>query len=365
MNQTMENILNPVNEAVQILAKMSKGDLSEIVTGEYNGDHDMMKRSLNTTIESLNSILFQIHEMVESVSSGAAQVSDSSQTLSQGATEQASALEQISASMNELNDQTDKNSKNANLAKDLSLSAKTNTEQGDKQMQEMVDSMKNINESSNKISNIIKTIDEIAFQTNLLALNAAVEAARAGEHGKGFAVVAEEVRSLAQRSAKAAQETTEIIEESITKVRQGSTIADETAKAFGIINEQILKINNIVVEISIASTEQASGINQISEGLNQIDKVTQINTASSEETAASAEELSSLSTQLHQLLSRLKLNKNINFKSDTKKPITKKSKKISSKKLTDATTQDFGSQTESEKDSESIINLDDDEFGMF
>ncbi len=371
MNRTLENILNPVNEAVNVLEKMSHGDLRELVTGDYQGDHELMKQSLNNTIKSLGSIFVKVRQAVGQVSSGAQQVSDSSQTLSQGATEQASALEQISASMNELNSQTDKNSKNAITVKELSDSAKTNTEDGNKQMQEMVDSMKDINESSSKISKIIKTIDEIAFQTNLLALNAAVEAARAGVHGKGFAVVAEEVRNLAQRSAKAARETTEIIEESITKVKHGSAIADETVKSFATINELILQINNLVSEITTSSNEQASGINQVSEGLNQIDRVTQTNTASSEETAAAAEQLSSLSTQLNILLTDLKLNKTSTPNLQVKKEQKKKVKKVAKPKISKESHVEFGVIVEEEsketnpKNPSSIISLDDDDFGMF
>jgi len=229
MNNIIENMNKPVKEAVYSLEEMSKGNLTASIKSDFKGDHAIMKEAINSTLASLIEIMNRIFMSADRIASGSRQVSDSSQSLSQGATEQASSLEEITASMTEMGSQTKQNADNATQANQLTATARENAERGNEQMQQMLGAMGEINESSGQISKIIKVIDEIAFQTNLLALNAAVEAARAGVHGKGFAVVAEEVRNLAQRSAKAAKETTELIEGSVKKAENGSNIANATA----------------------------------------------------------------------------------------------------------------------------------------
>ncbi len=272
-------------------------------------DKDQLGRALKKMTENLNEILGQIQVAGEQIASGSGQVSDASQSLSQGATESASSLEEITSSMAEMASQTGVNAENATQANRLSVIARETADKGNGQMHLMVDAMREINESGQNISRIIKVIDEIAFQTNLLALNAAVEAARAGQHGKGFAVVAEEVRNLAARSAKAAAETSELIEGSVKKAERGAGIADQTAVALSEIVTSVTKVTDLVAEIAAASNEQAQGISQINQGLSQIDQVTQQNTANAEEGAAAAEELSSQAEQLHRMLARFTLKR--------------------------------------------------------
>ena len=309
VNDTLDAVLKPINEAAECLKEMSNGNLNVQMAGSYQGDHAIIKDALNGTIEAMNEILGQVSVAVEQVSAGSREIATSSQALSQGATESASAVEEISASMQEMGSQTNQNAENATQANQLAVLARDKAERGNQQMANMVKAMGDINQSANNISKIIKVIDEIAFQTNLLALNAAVEAARAGKHGKGFTVVAEEVRNLAQRSAKAAKETTEMIEDSIKRTDAGTSIAENTSKALGEIQDGATKVADLISEIAAASKEQAQGIGQINNGLGQVDQVTQQNTASAEEMASAGEELSSQSLQLKQMLAKFQLRK--------------------------------------------------------
>ncbi|OHB32210.1 MAG: hypothetical protein A2X84_12475 [Desulfuromonadaceae bacterium GWC2_58_13] len=312
MARTMDAFAESLqNEIVAALQKLAHGDITFSITPR--DERDLIRGAIKTLGEDLNEILGQVKLAGEQIASGSAQVSDSSQSLSQGATESASSLEQITSSMSQMASQTKLNAENASLASQLATQAKQAAEGGNSQMVEMVEAMGEINASSQSISKIIKTIDEIAFQTNLLALNAAVEAARAGQHGKGFAVVAEEVRNLAARSAKAAQETAELIEGSVKKVATGSQIANKTADSLDEIVKGISKVTDLVAEIAAASNEQAQGIAQVNVGLTQIDQVTQQNTANSEESASAAEELSSQANHLQDILARFKLKNGSNL----------------------------------------------------
>jgi len=287
-------------EVVAVLERLAKGDLT--FAAHPRDGADVMRGSLHKVGEDLNRILARILATGEQIAAGSAQVADSSQDLSSAATESASSLEQITASMTEMASQTRLSAENATQANQLANQARQAAEGGDAQMAAMIAAMDEINRSSQSISKIIKVIDEIAFQTNLLALNAAVEAARAGQHGKGFAVVAEEVRNLAARSAKAAQETTELIEGSVKKVESGAQIADRTAESLRRIVQGVGKVTDLVAEIAAAANEQAQGIAQVNMGLGQVDQVNQKNTAVAEESASAAEELSGQARLLREML---------------------------------------------------------------
>jgi methyl-accepting chemotaxis protein len=304
---------NLIREISHILTEMSGGNLVVDANGDYRGDFAKIKTALNLIIQSFNEVLGDVKVAAEQVASGSVQISDSSIALSQGATEQASSIEQLTASLEEISAQTQYNARNANEANELAETAKANAERGNNQMQEMLRAMQEINASSANISRIIKVIDEIAFQTNILALNAAVEAARAGQHGKGFAVVAEEVRNLAARSANAAKETTDMIENSIKKVEGGTKIANETASKLSMIVDDVERVARLVNDIATASNEQATGIAQINQGVMQVSQVVQTNSATSEESAAASEELSSQAEMLKRQVSRFKLKREMSL----------------------------------------------------
>ncbi|MEF2143889.1 MAG: methyl-accepting chemotaxis protein [Desulfovibrionaceae bacterium] len=302
----LETMVKAQRQRAELAQAIAEGDLTRSVS--VSSEKDRLGRALETMVHSLNDIISQIGAAAEQVQDGSGQVSESSQALSQGATEQASSLEEITSSVTEISSQTRINAENASQASRLASEARDSADGGNREMQNMVKAMSEINDSSQAISKIIKVIDEIAFQTNLLALNAAVEAARAGRHGKGFAVVAEEVRNLASRSAKAAQETAELIEGSVATVTKGAEIASQTSESLEQIVSRAGKLADLVADIAAASDEQAKGVGQINQGLGQIDQVTQQNTANAEETASASEELSSQAVEMRRLVGRFRLS---------------------------------------------------------
>ena len=260
---------------------------------------------VRTITSTMREMATELGEGAEQVASAASQVATSAQSLSQGASEQASSLEETSASMQEMTSMTRRNSEHSQEAAGLMVGVDGQVRESNQALNEMVSSMSAIQESSQKVGKIIKTIDEIAFQTNILALNAAVEAARAGEAGMGFAVVADEVRSLAQRSAQAAKDTAGLIEESIARAQGGSHNVEQVATAISGITASVAKVKGLVEEVSVASREQAQGFDQVSTAIAQMEKVTQTTAATAEESAAASEELNAQAETSMQVVKRL------------------------------------------------------------
>lgn len=248
------------------------------------------------------SITRKIKGIIDNLVQGSEQTAKASQSLAEGANEEAASLEETSASLEEMSGMTRQTAERSKMAKDLAAAAKSSADAGAQDMKEMISAMGEIKNSSTDISKIIRTIDEIAFQTNILALNAAVEAARAGEAGMGFAVVADEVRNLAHRSAEAAKETANKIEDSVKKSTRGAELSDKVAQSLTAIDGQIQKVDEIVTEIAAASQEQSQGIGQVTVAVGQMDKTTQANAASAEELSAQAMELSSVTTELEKFV---------------------------------------------------------------
>ncbi|MDR2166751.1 MAG: methyl-accepting chemotaxis protein [Clostridiales bacterium] len=307
MNETATVLSSYIDEITRNLEYVSKGDLTVHIDREYVGDFATIKDSINDISENLNRTMSEIAASSAHVLDGARQIASSALDLASGANSQAASVQELSESIGKINEKTTHNADSAIEATSISAKSSESAITGNKAMEEMLEAMQSINESSKNISQIVKTIEDVAFQTDLLALNASVEAARAGEHGRGFAVVADEVRSLAIRSQKAVEETAELIEESVNRVNMGSKIAQSTAEALGIILGNANELLAITGSISESSSEQAQAVNKVSANLGEISSVVQSNSAVSEQTAAAAEELNSQADLLKELVAFFKL----------------------------------------------------------
>ncbi len=304
-----------ITEKSQLAEFVASGDLTKSVP--VASDKDVLGNALVAMIDNTTSILSAIQKVSNRVDNASSHVSDLSSDLSDGAMKSAAAIEEISASMGVIGEQSQQNVVTAKEVSTLMNTTRSIADNATDEMNTLKNSMTKINTSSLEIEKIIKVIDDIAFQTNLLALNAAVEAARAGAHGKGFAVVADEVRNLAGRSAKAAAETGALIEEAIKNAKEGSEITDNTTDVFKNVVQSVESVSQLVETINSGSVTQSLGITEIVAGIEQVEGVIQHNSASSEETAAASAELSSLAEHLKMELARFKMNVPQNEQSDT------------------------------------------------
>ena len=295
----IRSITAPLARAVEVADRVAGGDLTTHIDVDSRDETGQLLSALQRMQQSLVRTVSVVRQNSESVASASAQIASGNNDLSARTEQQASALEETAASMEELGSTVRQNADNARTANQLAMNASTVAAQGGEVVAEVVETMKGINASSNKIADIISVIDGIAFQTNILALNAAVEAARAGEQGRGFAVVASEVRSLAGRSAEAAKEIKSLIMASVERVEQGTLLVDKAGATMTEVVTAIRRVTDIMGEISAASSEQSAGVDQIGEAVTQMDQATQQNAALVEEMAAAA---ASLNTQAGELV---------------------------------------------------------------
>lgn len=308
LDTTVKELSVMVNDVSHNLGKMAEGDFTEDITSSYKGDFVNIAESITSIHDSLKDTLQQINQSVEMVTVSAEQVANGSQLLSQGAAEQAGSIQELADAIGSISDNVRQNAEKARSANENAGKASNDMEESNVKMQELIAAIKDIDRTSDKISAIIKTIEDIAFQTNILALNAAVEAARAGAAGKGFAVVADEVRNLASKSAEASKNTTSLIEESRAAVSRGMSLVDETANSLVQTVDSVNGVIEMLEQISDASNKQSESITQISSGVEQISSVVRSTSATSEESAASAEDLSNRAQHMNTLVNKFRLN---------------------------------------------------------
>ncbi|MEN8668467.1 MAG: methyl-accepting chemotaxis protein [Ketobacter sp.] len=308
LNQLMKVTDDGMHDVARVLSALAAGDLTQKITGDYQGLFKRLKDDANATVDKLEEVIANIIESSSSVTTGANEIAQGNADLSQRTEEQASSLEETASSMEEMTGAVQQTSDNAQHANQLSQNAVSKAEAGGDVVKNAVVAMGEINSSSKRISDIIGVIDEIAFQTNLLALNAAVEAARAGEQGRGFAVVAGEVRNLAQRSAGAAKEIKELIRDSVTKVEAGTELVNQSGTTLAEIVGAVREVTNMIGDINAAASEQSSSIVQINQAIGEMDEMTQQNAALVEQASAAGEAMAEQARALMELVGFFKLD---------------------------------------------------------
>jgi len=303
LNDVFSAMAEPVEAVNRVLKQLSEGDLTVQMEGNYQGEFANLRNHVNLTTERLKQAIGPVKETAETISSTATEIAEGNNNLSARTEQQASALEETASSMEEITSTVRNNAANARRVEEAATNARQLAEEGGAIVEEAIEAMNAINAASGKIAEIIGVIDEIAFQTNLLALNASVEAARAGEQGRGFAVVATEVRNLAGRSATAAKEIKELIEDSVAKVGAGARLVNSSGKTLGEIVRSVKQVSDLVGEIAAASEEQAIGIDQVNEAVTNMDKLVQQNAALAQEASSIANDMKESAQILRSLTS--------------------------------------------------------------
>jgi methyl-accepting chemotaxis protein len=299
LTDVIESVFRDIN---RVIGEMANGNLTNSIHADYQGIYGQCKDNINDALAKISQLIVQLRETAEFVNTSSQEMASGNNDLSNRVERQASSLEETASSMTALSKAVKNNAQNTQQAQIVVQNATTLAEKGGEVVRSAITAMQEINESSNKIAEIIGVIDEIAFQTNLLALNASVEAARAGEQGRGFSVVATEVRNLAQRSANAAAQSSELIQNSVQKVRSGTAFVNETGAALVEIVDSIAQVGDIVGDITLSSHEQSAGIGQVNQNVTQMDEITQQNAALAEQAAAGSMAMREQSAKMTQLL---------------------------------------------------------------
>ncbi len=311
LNSVFEAVVDPVQNAGEVLHAISEGELRYKMDGDYHGEYAILRDNVNTTIKRLEATVVPVQDVADFISKSASEIYAGNNNLAERTDKQSGNLQETAASMEQLIGTVRNNAENAKRANELAANARESAEHGGDVVSRAVQAMNEINSSSNQIAEIIGVIDDIAFQTNLLALNASVEAARAGEQGRGFAVVATEVRNLAGRSATAAKEIKELIQDSLDKVKAGASLVNESGATLDDIMDGVIKVGDIISEIDAASVEQTAGIEQVNRAITSMDEMVQQNAILADKTSIASGAMRDRALELERLMQFFKVNRDV------------------------------------------------------